>query len=211
MAFLTLIQYDKKIIIRNLNLHTYSMLKLYCLQNEMVNSGTISDIRNITINLWLNERREKRRHNLLFTRNSLFKISSNSPKLRKSPRVKISRKEDSRVAQFATYRPIWQPSIQATRKNVIFQVRQGIPQYQLTTARLPRSECRSTERGSQGFIPFLKTRIVFSETIENRTVIHMIFFHQYDMTNQFPEGMTFFMNHPVYILFLLFSTVPDDC
>ena len=27
----------------------------------------------------------------------------------------------------------------------------------------------------------------------------MNFFHQHDMTNQFPEGMTFFMNHPVYI------------
>ena len=26
----------------------------------------------------------------------------------------------------------------------------------------------------------------------------MNFFHQHDMTNQFPEGMTFFMNHPVY-------------
>ena len=39
----------------------------------------------------------------------LVKISSNSPKVRKSQRVKISREEDSRVAQFATYRPIWQP------------------------------------------------------------------------------------------------------
>ena len=42
----------------------------------------------------------------------------------------------------------------------------------------------STERGSQVFIPFLKTYIVFSETIENRTLIHMNFFHEHDMTWQ---------------------------
>ena len=54
------------------------------------------------------------------TQNSVVKISSSSPKLLKSPRVKISRKEDSPVAQFATYRPIWQPWIQATSETVIF-------------------------------------------------------------------------------------------
>ena len=75
-----------------------------------MDSGTISDIRNITITKsWLNRKRDKRRHNLLFTQNSPVKISSSIPELRKSPRVKISREEDSRVAQFATYRLIWQP------------------------------------------------------------------------------------------------------
>ena len=132
---------------------------------------------------------------LLFTQNLLVKISSSIPKLCKSPRVKISREEDSWVAQFATYRRIWQPWIQA----VILPVRKVIPQYKLTTACLPHAECRSTERGSQGFIPFLKIYVVFSETIENRTHIHMNFFHQHDLTNQFPEWMTFFMNNPVYL------------
>ena len=82
--------------------------------------------------------RDNRRHNLLFTQNSLVKISSSSPKLRKSPRVKISR-EDSRVAQFAAYRTIWQPLIQATSKAVILPVRKGIPHYQLM-ARLSHAE-----------------------------------------------------------------------
>ena len=152
----------------------------------------------------LYKRRDKRWHNLLFTQNSLVKISSSSPKLRKSPRVKISHEEDSRVAQFVTYCSIWQPWIQATSQAMILPVRKGIPQYQLTTARLPHAECRSTEHGSLGFIPFLKTYVVFSETIENRTHIHMNFFHQHDMTNQLPEWMTFFMTHPVcmYILYI---------
>ena len=91
-----------------------------------MNSWTISDIRNITINnLWLNKRRDKRRHNLLFTQNSLVKIFSSCLKLRKSLRVKISREEDSRVAQFATYRPIWQPWIQA--KPWYCQLERGFP------------------------------------------------------------------------------------
>ena len=67
-------------------------------------------------------------------------------------------------------------------------------------APLPQAECRSTERGSQGFVQFLRSCIVLSETIENRTLIHMNFFQQHGMTNQFPEGMTFFMNHPVYVI-----------
>ena len=36
----------------------------------------------------------------------------------------------------------------------------------------------------------------------------MNFFHQHDMTNQFPEGMTFFMNHPVYIYIYEFENFP---
>ena len=66
-------------------------------------------------------------------------------------------------------------------------------------ASLSHAECRSNERRSHGFIQILKIYVVFSETIENRTHIHMNFFHQHVMTNLFPEGMTFFMNHPVYI------------
>ena len=73
----------------------------------------------------------------------------------------------------------------------------GLPRNQLT-ARLSHAECRSTAHGSQCCVRFRRTIIVFSEIIENRTLIHMNIFHQYDMTNQFPEYLTFFVNHPVY-------------
>ena len=53
------------------------------------------------------QKSDRKRQNL-FAQNSLVKISS-SPKIRKSPIVKISPEEDFRVAQFATYRPTWQP------------------------------------------------------------------------------------------------------
>ena len=76
-----------------------------------MDSGTISDIRNITITKsWLNRKRDRKRQNL-FDQNS-FVIISSSPKIRKSPIVKISREDDFRVAQFVTYRPIWQPCVQ---------------------------------------------------------------------------------------------------
>ena len=46
--------------------------------------------------------------------------------------------------------------------------------------------------------------------MKNRTLVHMNFFHQHDMTNQFPEGMTFFMNHPVEVDHWLFlDTEPE--
>ena len=77
-----------------------------------MDSGTISDICNITITKsWLNRKRDRKLQNL-FAQNSFIIISS-SPKIRKSPIVKFSREEDFRVSQFATYRPIWQPWIQA--------------------------------------------------------------------------------------------------
>ena len=67
-----------------------------------MDSQTISHIRNITINKSFakQKKRDKTRQNL-FAQNLLVKISS-SPKIRKSPRVKICREEDFRVAQFAT-------------------------------------------------------------------------------------------------------------
>ena len=71
-----------------------------------MDSGTISHTRNILINKSFAKQKERQKTKF-FAQNSLVKISS-SPKIRKSPRVKISREEDFLVAQFATYRPIWQ-------------------------------------------------------------------------------------------------------
>ena len=133
---------------------------------------------------------------MLFTQNSLFKISSSGPKLRKSQRVKLSREKDSRVAQFATYRPIWQPWIQT--KPWYCQLERSFPSISWWLAYLTQNVGQLSAVHMVSY-KFWRYTSFSPKLLKIGPIFIWTFF--ISMTNQFPEGMTFFMNHPEYKIY----------